>query len=94
MTSRVAPGVSIARALVQVDAGRFDALARTEDGGWWVVDWKTTLSADREDAWTEHGRQLERYARTLLATGAPSVQLTLVSLGSPDVAHTFTRTAG
>ncbi|MCW2972329.1 MAG: family ATPase [Thermoleophilia bacterium] len=91
VTSRVAPGVSIARELAQVDAGRFDALARTADGSWWVVDWKTTLPADRDEAWAEHGRQLERYARTLLATGASSVELTLVSLADPSIAHTWER---
>ncbi|MCW2949550.1 MAG: nuclease superfamily, partial [Thermoleophilia bacterium] len=92
VTSRVAPGVSIARQYGQVDAGRFDALARLPDGGWWVVDWKTTLPTSRDEAWSAHERQLDRYAGTLLATGAPHVRLTLVSLGNPSTCHTWRRT--
>ncbi|MCZ4496229.1 MAG: hypothetical protein JWM25_812, partial [Thermoleophilia bacterium] len=92
--SRVAPGVEIARELSSVDAGRFDALARTPDGGWWVVDWKTTLPADPEDAWQAHGSQLERYAATLLATGADQVETTLVSLADPSITATWSFTSG
>lgn len=82
--SRVAPGVSVAARLGEVDAGRIDALAQLDDGSWWIVDWKTTLPAERDAAWSEHGSQLLRYAATAFGAGATAARVTLVPLDRPD----------
>jgi DNA helicase-2/ATP-dependent DNA helicase PcrA len=89
VSSRVAPGVDVARDTQYVDAGRIDALAFLDDGAWWVVDWKTTLPTDPDAAWSEHGTQLLRYARAARRSGAPYTLVTLVPLDRPDEPHTW-----
>ena len=87
--SRVAPGVEVATAASDVGTGRFDALARLEDGSWWIVDWKSTLPPGDDRAWDAHAAQLARYAATALRGGAGSAYVTLVSLAQPDRAPTW-----
>jgi DNA helicase-2/ATP-dependent DNA helicase PcrA len=70
-------------------SGRFDALARFEDGTWWIHDYKLGLSTDPNLAWEHHCSQLERYADAAFAGGADRVRLTLQSVTEPGLVHRY-----
>jgi ATP-dependent exoDNAse (exonuclease V) beta subunit len=81
--SRAVPGAEVAASIADIDAGRIDALAVFASGGWWVVDWKTTLPDQPAAALAEHREQLERYASVARASGASEVTCSLVAIDSP-----------
>jgi ATP-dependent exoDNAse (exonuclease V) beta subunit len=83
ISSRAVPGGTVAASVDDVDAGRIDALARLDDGRWWIVDWKSTLPIDPDAAFATHGDQLRRYAHVARRAGATGVLVTLVPLDRP-----------